>query len=46
MPSHENSVKTTLTSTVEFVTDMSTSKTDFDFIASHFFHTSEAIFCS
>lgn len=46
MPSQEISFKTTLVSTVEFVTDISTSKTDFDLMASHFCHTSLAIFIS
>lgn len=46
MPSHETSFSTTLVSTVELVTDMSTSKTDFDLITSDFFQTSKAMFLS
>lgn len=46
MPSQETSLKITFVSTVEFVTDMSISKTDFDFIASHFCHSSLAMFFS
>lgn len=46
MPSHETSFRTTLASTVEFVTDISISKTDRDLRASHFCHTSTATFFS
>lgn len=46
MPSQETSFKITLVSTVELVTDMSTSKTVFDLIVSQFRQTSTAIFCS
>lgn len=46
MLSHETSFKATLMSIVELVTDMSISKIDFDFIASHFCHACIAIFFS
>lgn len=46
MPSHETFFRMTLVSTVEFVTDISTSKTDFDLMTSHFLHASSAMFFS
>lgn len=46
MPSHETSFRTTLVSTVEFVTDISTSKMDLDLMVSHFRHASSAMFFS